>query len=237
MEKNNDMQKEVEFLKKEVVDERAEITAEEKEIKKLKFSVRGLSALILLIVAIGGGTLLYLKISSETVYIDQSSISAPTISLSSDVSGILQDVYVKEGDYVEANTVVARVGDELIQTKTAGIITEADADLGQLYNVGQAVVTMIDPTTLRVVGQLDEDKGLSKVSVGQYVTFTVDAFGSKQYQGVVDEVSPEAQSSDVIFQISDQREEQIFDVKARFDTTAYPELKDGMSARMWVHLQ
>ncbi len=46
----------------------------------------------------------------------------------------------------------------------------------------------------------------------------------------MDEVSPEAQAGDVVFQISDQREEQIFDVKVRFDPTAYPELKDGMSA-------
>jgi len=237
MEKNNNTVKEVENLKKEVAEERMEIAKDEKEIKKLRFSVRGLSALFFIIFAVGGATLLYLKVSSETVYIDKSSINAPTISLAPDVSGVLQDVYVKEGDYVQANTVVARVGDELIQTKIAGIITEADATLGQIYNSGQAVVTMIDPTALRVVGQLDEDKGLDKVSVGQYAVFTVDAFGSKQYKGVVDEVSPEAQSDDVVFTISDKREEQVFDVKVRFDPTQYPELKNGMSARIWVYLK
>jgi multidrug resistance efflux pump len=94
---------------------------------------------------------------------------------------------------------------------------------------------MIDPTTLRIVGQIDENKGLDKIAVGQYATFTVDAFGSQKFSGVVDEISPEAQSQDVVFQISDKREEQIFDVKVRYDTTQYPQLKNGMSAKLWVY--
>jgi multidrug resistance efflux pump len=93
---------------------------------------------------------------------------------------------------------------------------------------------MIDPAQLHVVGHLDENKGLDRIAVGQYATFTVDAFGSKQYSGIVDEVSPEARSGDIVFTISDQRQEQVFDIKVRFDTTKYPELKDGMSARIWV---
>ena len=81
---------------------------------------------------------------------------------------------------------------------------------------------------------MDENKGLDRVRVGQYVTFTADAFGSKQYTGIVDEISPEARSGDIVFTISDARQEQVFDVKVRFDTTLYPELKNGMSARIWV---
>jgi multidrug resistance efflux pump len=93
---------------------------------------------------------------------------------------------------------------------------------------------MIDPTQLRVVGTIDEDKGLSEIHVGQLGTFTADAFGSKQYQGVVDEVDPSANQQDVVFNISDSREEQQFDVKVRFDTGQYPELKNGMSAKLTI---
>ena len=96
---------------------------------------------------------------------------------------------------------------------------------------------MIDPTQLRVVGQVQENEGLSKIQVGDPVTFTVDAFGSQTFSGVVDEVSPTSEESQIVFNISDQREEQNFDVKARFDTTAYPQLKNGMSARMWIYTQ
>ena len=46
---------------------------------------------------------------------------------------------------------------------------------------------------------------------------------------------PTAESSDVVFTVSDQRQEQNFDVKIKFDTTLYPELKNGMSAKIWVY--
>ncbi len=100
-----------------------------------------------------------------------------------------------------------------------------------------AVVTTIDPTQLQVVGQLEEDKGLASVQVGDTASFTVDAFGSKQFTGVVSEVSPTANSGDVVFAISDQRQEQDFDVKVKFDTQANPQLKQGMSAKIWVYKQ
>jgi len=201
----------------------------------LRLSLRAILALVLLVLALGGGIGAYLYLSNESVYIENSTIEAPEIDLAPTASGVLENMYVNAGDTVSANEVVARVGDELIQTKIAGIVTKADATIGQQYNAGQTVVAMIDPTALRVVGQIDENKGLDRIAVGQYAVFTADAFGSQKFTGVVDEVSPEAQSSDVVFQISDAREEQVFDVKVRFDTTQYPELKNGMSAKMWVY--
>jgi multidrug resistance efflux pump len=102
---------------------------------------------------------------------------------------------------------------------------------------GGTVATMIDPTQLRVVGNLDENKGLSDVQVGDQATFTVDAFGGKTYKGVVDEVSPTSEQSDVVFNISDQRPTNEFAVYVRFDPSMYPELKNGMSARIWVYKQ
>jgi hypothetical protein len=93
---------------------------------------------------------------------------------------------------------------------------------------------MFDPNELRVIGQIDEDKGLSDVKVGQDVEFTVDAYGSKKYTGIVDEISPVSREGDVVFNISDKREVKQFDVKVRFDISKYPELKNGMSAKMWI---
>src|SRR5262249_54386642 len=97
------------------------------------------------------------------------------------------------------------------------------------------VVEMIDPSELRVVGKVDENKGLDRIAVGDSVSFTVDAFGGKTYSAVVDEISPTSEQSGIVFNISDKREVKQFDVKARFDTAAYPELRNGMSARMWIY--
>ena len=216
---------------------KTKLISEEKEIRRLKLSLRGLIALILIVLAIGGAILAYLTYENRSVSIEKSDIESPSINLAATTAGPLNDMLVKAGDSVSENEVVARVGDQLIKAKVAGIITKADATVGQTYAAGQTVVSMIDPTQLHVVGHLEENKGLDRIRVGQYVTFTVDAFGSKEYSGIVDEISPQARSGDIVFTISDQRQEQVFDIKVRFNTTQYSELKNGMSARIWVAIQ
>jgi multidrug resistance efflux pump len=192
----------------------------------------GILALVML--AIAGGVI-YWMLNSHSVYIDSSSVKAPLINLSPSAPGILQEVYVHEGDEVNANTPVARVDNELVKSKVAGVIVSVPETIGAQVSAAAPVVTMIDPTQLRVVGEVDENKGLDRIKVGEPVTFTVDAFGSQQFSGVIDEVAPTSNASGVVFNISNSRETQQFDVKARFDTSKYPQLKNGMSARMWVN--
>ena len=190
-------------------------------------------ALAVIIVAASG--LIYWQVTSARVYVDAATIEAPLIQLTASQPGVLQTIAVNPGDTVAQNAVVAQVGNELLKSKVAGLVVSTSGTIGAQMGADQAVVTMIDPTALRVVGKVDEDKGLSRIHVGDQVVFTVDAFGGKQYQGVVDEVSPTSEATQIVFNISDQRQVQQFDVKVRFDAGAYPELKNGMSARMWVY--
>jgi multidrug resistance efflux pump len=173
--------------------------------------------------------------TSQRVYIEEASIQAPLINLAPSAPGILQEVYVHEGDLVNANTPVARVGNELVKAKVAGVIVSVPETIGAQVTPAQAVVAMIDPKQLRVVGEVDENKGLDRIKIGDPVTFTVDAFGKKQFSGIIDEVAPTANSAGIVFNISGTRSTQQFDVKARFDSEAYSALKNGMSARMWVY--
>jgi hypothetical protein len=53
----------------------------------------------------------------------------------------------------------------------------------------------------------------------------------------VDEVAPTSEQSSVVFNISDQRPTNQFAVYVRFDPTQYPQLKNGMSAKIWVYKQ
>lgn len=183
--------------------------------------------------AICGG-LLYWQMSSTRVQIDKSLVSAPLIDLSPTVAGQIQETYVNEGDAVKANDPVAKVGDEVIKAKIAGQIVKVQKDIGKTLAPGQAVVTMIDPEELHAIGTIEENKGLDKIQVGQLAEFTVDAFGSRKYQGAVDAISPTAHSGDVVFNISDNRPTQEFDVKIRFDHSKYPELRNGMSAKITI---
>ena len=178
---------------------------------------------------------LYLFLSRNQIYVEKSVIEAPTIDLSAPAGGALQKLFVQAGDAVAADQPVAQVGNDIIKTKDAGIIVSVNDDIGKNFAPGEAAVTMIRPQDLRVDAQIEEDKGLSDVQVGQKVSFTVDAFGSKTYSGIVDSVSPIARTGDVVFNISSARQENEFDVKIRFDIAAYPELKNGMSAKAWIY--
>jgi multidrug resistance efflux pump len=191
----------------------------------------GIGLAIIIVAAIAA----YLILSNNRVTIDDSTIQAPLIDLAPAGSGRLNAVYVNEGDMVAANTPVAEVGTEIITSKVAGLIVDVNDTVGANVAPGETVVTEIDPSQLRVVGSIDEDKGLSKIAVGDPVHFTVDAYSGKTFLGVVDEVAPTSNASGVVFSISDARAEQTFDIKARFDTAAYPQLKNGMSARMYVY--
>lgn len=191
-------------------------------------------ALAILAVA---GIVSYFILSNKEISIDAASISAPLINLSPTVSGRLNAVYANEGDTLPANAPVALVGTDVVETKTAGLIVQVTDTIGAQIAPGQTIVEMIDPTQLRVVGKIDETKGLAQIQVGDSVTFTVDAFGGKSFNGIVDEIAPTSNQSDIVFDISSQRETQQFDIKARFDTSAYPQLKNGMSARMRIYEQ
>lgn len=209
----------------------AEVQAAEKKLMDNPWVKAG--GVVALVAAIVGG-LLYWQTESTRVSIDKSLIAAPQIALSPSQPGQLSQVFVNEGDFIKANAPVAKVGDELIKSKVAGEVISVRNDIGKIFNPGESVVVMVDPKELRVVGTIEENKGLDQIHIGQQVSFTVDAFGSREYAGVVDEVSPTAKASGVVFNISDKRATQEFDIKVRFNQDKYPELKNGMSAKITV---
>jgi len=192
------------------------------------------AVVIIVILALAGGFLVWHDMSAK-IYIEKAEISAPVISLAPLSSGQIDKFYVEEGDQVSQGQKLAKVGDEIITAKTAGIIIWIKDSPGELVGPAVPVVKMVDPREFRLVGRIAEDKGLSDIKEGQKVVFTVDAFPSKQYQAIVDSVGAAARQSDIMFSISDKREEREFEIKALFDTNAYSELKNGMSAKMWIY--
>jgi len=184
---------------------------------------------------VGLVALFYLYLTQSRVYVEKSSLVAQSIDLSSPGGGVLEKMFVKVGDNVSANEPVAQIGNDIVKTEQSGIIISVKDDIGKNFAPYEAVATMINPEDLRVVAQVEEDKGLADIRVGQPAYFTVDAFGSKKYSGIVDEISPTARSGDVVFNISSARQQQEFNVKIRFNVSDYPELKNGMSAKVWIY--
>ena len=195
--------------------------------------VQSLTGIILIVLLIGG--FLFYKSISSYVSTDNSVISSPIISVGPEAQGILDEVYVKEGDNVVAGQPLAKIGAEILKAKINGIIIYIDNTPGQVFNSTGTVIKMIDPNELRVIGTIKEDAGLSKIAVGDPVSFTVDAFGNKKYTGIVEEISSTSKDSSVVFNISDKREVKEFTIKVKYDVSLYKEFKNGMSAKIKVY--
>jgi len=183
------------------------------------------------------GLFLFWQESSNSVFIENSNLEAPIINLAPSSSGVLNALYVKEGDTVQPNSPVALVGSQTISTGDGGLVSSAPAVLGSYFSPGQTVVSIVNVSEMKVVGQLEETKGLNKILVGQRATFSVDAFPGKTYEGVVDNISAAADDTGVTFDISDQRPVEKFDVEVSFNVADYPELKSGMSAKITVYIK
>lgn len=180
------------------------------------------------------GAVLYIVDQNRYVYTDKAEVSAPLIKLTAGQSGILKRVMVTDGEWLYANESVARIGDQIVQTQVPGIAVQVKQDIGANYGPGDAVVTEVEPKELRVVARIEEDKGLKDIYIGQTAFFTVDAFGSKRYEGTVESISDTNRQGDVVFNISDKRETKEFDVKIAYNYSLHPELQNGMSARVWI---
>lgn len=177
------------------------------------------------------------KVLSSKVSTEYGIISAPIISIAPEQSGILDAVYVTPGEKVTEGQALAHVGGETLYAKIDGVVLTTQDVPGQIFSPSQPVITMINPSALRVVGTIDENKGISEIKVGDVATFTVDAFGSQKFTGVVEEISPTSKETGVAFSISDKREIRQFTIKIKYDTALHPEFKNGMSAKIDVFIK
>ena len=197
--------------------------------------VQSLTGIIFIILIVSG--ILFYKSISSYINIENSNVSSPIISVSPESQGVLDEVYVKEGDKVTIDQPLARIGAEILKSKVNGIIIYTNNTPGQVFNPVQAVIKMINPEEFRVIGTIKEDAGFSKISIGDPVTFELDAYPGNTYTGVIEEIGATSKDTSVVFSISDKREVKEFNVKVKYDISAHPEFKNGMSAKMKVYFK
>jgi multidrug resistance efflux pump len=190
---------------------------------------------ILSLLVLMAGIYIYIQKTTARIYIDNSLIQAPIITISPSLPGKVQEIDVKEGQSVENGDTLAVVGSETLRADTDGLIISAPDLTGSSVGPQTQLIQMIRPVYLRVTGTIDENKGLTDIRVGQAVSFTIDALPGTTFWGYVDEISPSAKTSAFSFSTSTERATQQFTVYAKFDTSQYPDIKNGMSAKMIVY--
>jgi len=204
-----------------------------KLFSKLKNNLKIIGLIFLLIIAVG--LTVFFKLTADQLHIDNSIIQTPIITISPTTSGKVQEILVKEGQSVLSGDTLAVVGSETIRTQTDGLIISAPDLTGSTVNQATQLIQMIRPINIRVQGTIDENKGLNQIKIGQVVSFTIDAFPGKTYWGYIDEISPSANTQLFSFSTSTERSVQQFTIYAKFDASKYPDIKNGMSAKMVVY--
>ncbi len=154
-----------------------------------------------LVILITGGFIYYQK-TKNRVGIENSQVLAPVISIYASGVGRLNELDAVEGHFVKSGDTLAVVGSETIRAQGNGIIISAENQVGGTVTPQTPLIQMENPNDLRVVGTLDENKGLSSIKIGQVVSFTVDALAGETFWGYVDEISPMAKSQQTAFTIS-----------------------------------
>lgn len=203
-------------------------------ISKLKNRkvIRTLVAFVLIVIIVAG--FYFLETKTGRVLIDNAQVEAPIISVSPITGGRLLEIDVEEGKPVKKGDIIAIVGSETIRSTTDGLVIMANNQVGGSLTPQNPVAQLIDTSQIRVVGTIDENKGLDELQVGQVSSFTVDAYPGKTFWGYVDQISPTAKQTQLAFSISSERPTQQFQAYIRFPASKYPQLKNGMSAKLTI---
>ena len=189
---------------------------------------------VIVAVLLIGGYVGY-QLLRDRVSIDDSLVQAPISSISPEVPGKIMDLKVYEGEKVKKGDVLAIVGTNSLNAYQDGLIVSTDNAIGSIASSQTPVVQMINFSDMRIAGTIDENKGLDKVRIGQVVSFTVDALPGQTFWGYVDEISPTAKQTQLQLSVSSERPTQQFLVYAKFNAYSYPQIKNGMSAKMAVY--
>lgn len=204
-------------------------------ISKIK-NPKVLRTLLIIFVIVGllGGFIMYEKLR-DRVSIENSVIQAPIISISPDAQGKILSLKVYDGEKVNKGDVLAVVGTKTLNAYEDGLVISTNNAIGSIANPAVPVVQMINYSDMRVAGTIDENKGLENVKIGQPISFTVDAFPGETFWGYVDEISPSSKQTQLQFSVSSERPTQQFLVYAKFDAYKYPQIRNGMSAKMTIY--
>jgi multidrug resistance efflux pump len=193
------------------------------------------AGLVIIIAALLIGGYIGYQLLRDRVSIEDSLVQAPIITISPEVPGAIADIKVYEGERVKRGDTLAIVGTSSLNAYQDGLVVATDNAIGSLASSQTPVVEMINFADMRIAGTIDENKGLNKVQIGQIVSFTVDALPGQTFWGYVDEISPTAKQTQLQFSVSSERPTQQFLVYARFNAYSYPQIKNGMSAKMTVY--
>jgi len=115
-----------------------------------------------------------------------------------------------------------------LHAPSAGVITERQAELGEVVSPGSPVVTLADLDHIWLRAYVAETD-LGRIHWGQEATITTDTYPGRQYHGRISFISPDAEFTPKSVQTYKERVTLVYRIKIDIDNPGY-ELKPGMPA-------
>jgi membrane fusion protein, multidrug efflux system len=88
-------------------------------------------------------------------------------------------------------SVTQQLDDTSVKAPFSGVVSERPASLGDVVSPGAPIVTIIDPSSLRLEASVASDE-ITRVRPGATVEFSVRGYPTQQFVGRVDRLSPTA---------------------------------------------
>lgn len=138
-----------------------------------------------------------------------------------------EEISAQEAQVLQYQAQLQAVGAQLskmtIRAPFAGLVTKQDANRGEIVTAGTPVISVISGDNLEIEANVSEIS-VGKVSVGNTVLITMDAFPGKTFAGKVAYIEPGETIVDGVVN---------FKIRIVF-AEAYPELKTGLSTNLEI---
>jgi RND family efflux transporter MFP subunit len=138
-----------------------------------------------------------------------------------DLDAVRRTYEVVKSQYrAAASDVSVRRNYSVVRAPFDGVVSRKYTEAGELLLPGKQIVTLVNPSRIYVLATIDE-VDVGRLSLGQPVTITVDAFPGEKFSGKIRRISPIVSGGKL--------ETRTADVWIYFDEKQ-PRIKPGMSA-------
>ncbi len=201
--------------------------------------------LFLIVLAIGGVLYINFKNSEESrTMVVSGTIEVRQIRLSTQMGGIVDQIYLEEGQHAHKDQVAVMVSPasgvqagytEKVRCPIDGVVLEKDYEQGELALAGSTLLTVGDLTQPTLTVYVPEDR-YGQINLGQVYPVTVDSFPGRVFNGTVSYISDQAEFTPRNVQTVQGRKDTVYAVKLTLENADLA-LKPGMPADVTIALK
>jgi multidrug efflux pump subunit AcrA (membrane-fusion protein) len=201
--------------------------------------------LLMIAIAIGGILYLSFKNSEENrTLVVSGTIEVRKIKLSTQMGGIVDQLYLDEGQQAHKDQVVAMVlpasgvqagYTEKVRCPIDGVVLEKSYEQGELAMAGSTLLTVGDLSKPTLTVYVPEDR-YGQINLGQAYPVSVDSFPGRVFTGKVSYISDQAEFTPRNVQTAQGRKDTVYAVRLSLDNPDLA-LKPGMPADVTIELK